>query len=271
MNDKGQGDSRGEPIASEGVLDGEALLRERYELLGQVEDWLELPMQVLALVWLALLVGELIWGENLVFGILGYVIWAIFILDFALEFVLAPHKGAYLKRNWLIALSLVVPAVRLLRVFRAFRLLRLARTARGVRLFRVVTSLNRSMRAMSANLRRRGFGYVAGITVLVVLAGAAGMYAFESDNSGGLNSYGDALWWTAMVMTTIGSGYWPVSSEGRILSVLLSLYALGVAGYVTATLATYFVGRDAESQAGELAGSSELAALRKEMAAFRGT
>jgi voltage-gated potassium channel len=52
--------------------------------------------------------------------------------------------------------------------------------------------------------------------------------------------------------------------------VFLALYAFGVFGYVTATLATYFVGREAESGEAELAGSRELTALREELIALRG-
>ena len=58
-------------------------------------------------------------------------------------------------------------------------------------------------------------------------------------------------------------------TEGRLLCVLLALYALGAFGYVAATLATYFIGRDAESDVAELAGARELAALRREVAAVR--
>jgi voltage-gated potassium channel len=138
-----------------------------------------------------------------------------------------------------------------------------------VRLLRIVTSLNRGMRALGASLRRRAFGYVAGLTVLVAGAGAAGMYAFENGTPGGLNSYGEALWWTAMIMTTMGSEYWPETLEGRVLCVLLALYAFGVFGYVTATLATFFIGRDAENGEAEVAGARELAALRLELVALR--
>ncbi|MFO7707707.1 MAG: hypothetical protein R6V84_05995, partial [Desulfobacterales bacterium] len=134
----------------------EALKNERYELLQHLEDFLEKPMLALAFVWLALLVVELIWGESLLFEIIGTVIWVIFILDFAMGFVLAPHKAAYLKLNWLTAMSLLIPALRLFRVFRVFRLLRLARVGRSFRLLRVVSSLNRSMRALGASLSRRG-------------------------------------------------------------------------------------------------------------------
>ncbi|HUE97850.1 MAG TPA: ion transporter [Anaerolineales bacterium] len=247
----------------------DALERERSELLQRLEDWLEVPMLILAFVWLALLVGELILGESLAFEIIGTIIWAIFILDFAVEFILAPDKVPYLKGNWLTAISLLIPALRIFRIFRVFRLLRVSRVGRGLRLFRVVSSLNRGMRALAANLQRRGFGYVIALTVLVVFAGAAGMYAFENGTPGGMNSYGEAVWWTAMIMTTMGSQYWPQTLEGRLLCFFLALYAFAIFGYVTATLATFFVGRDAENNDAELAGAQEVVALREELSALR--
>lgn len=246
-----------------------ALETERHELLQRIEDWLETPMLVLAFVWLGLLVGELTWGESPAFEIIGTVIWAIFIINFVLEFVLAPHKAVYLRKNWLTVFSLLVPALRIFRIFRAVRLLRLSRVGRGLRLFRVVSSLNRGMRALAANLQRRGFGYVLSLSLIVLFAGAAGMYAFENEVPGGLDSYSEALWWTAMVMTTMGSQYWPQTLEGRMLCFLLALYAFAVFGYVTATLATYFVGRDAESSEAELAGAEDVRALREELRALR--
>lgn len=264
MSDENTGDKQDAAAPVE-----EALKNERYELLRRLEDSLETPMLVLAFVWLALLVGELIWGESLMFEVLGTIIWVIFILDFAVAFVLAPHKIAYLKNNWLTALSLLVPALRLFRFSRVFRLFRLARMGRSLRLLRVVSSLNRGMRALGASLSRRGFGYVLALTVLVTFTGAAGMYAFENAAPGGLKSYGEALWWTTMVLTTMGSQYWPQTIEGRVLCVFLALYAFAVFGYVTATLATFFIGRDAEDDEAELAGARQLAALREEMIALR--
>ena len=264
MSDENTGDKQDAAAPVE-----EALKNERYELLRRLEDSLETPMLVLAFVWLALLVGELIWGESLMFEVLGTIIWVIFILDFAVAFVLAPHKIAYLKNNWLTALSLLVPALRLFRFSRVFRLFRLARMGRSLRLLRVVSSLNRSMRALGASLSRRGFGYVLALTVLVAFTGAAGMYAFENAAPDGLKSYGEALWWTTMVLTTMGSQYWPLTIEGRVLCVFLALYAFAVFGYVTATLATFFIGRDAEDDKAELAGARQLAALREEMIALR--
>ncbi len=228
-------------------------------------------MLVLGFVWLALLLVEFIRGLSPFLETVGIVIWVVFILDFALKFFLAPDKSDYLKANWLTALALFVPALRVFRIARVVRVVRVARAARGLRLLRVVTSLNRGMRALGASMGRRGFGYVVALTLIVMLAGAAGMYAFENNVEGsGLNSYGEALWWTAMLLTSLGSEYWPRTAEGRVLCFLLSLYGFAVFGYVTATLATFFIGRDAESDEAEVAGAKSIEALRAEIAALRG-
>lgn len=190
------------------------------------------------------------------------------VLDFAVRFTLAPHQLVYFKPNWLTALSVLLPALRVFRIVRVFRLLR---ATRGLRLLRVISSLNRGMRALRASMGRRGFGYVIALTLVVTLVGAAGMYVFENNtpDGRGLNDYSTALWWTAMLMTTMGSEYWPQTPEGRVLCLILALYAFGVFGYLTATLATFFVGRDAENEDAELAGAKSIAALHEEIAALR--
>jgi voltage-gated potassium channel len=94
------------------------------------------------------------------------------------------------------------------------------------------------------------------------------MLAFEGEGPGGFGGYGHALWWTAMLMATMGTDVWPTSPEGRLLCLFLALYAFTVFGYVTATLATFFIGRDAEKSA-DKAMSRELGALRDEIAALR--
>ncbi len=238
---------------------------ERRTLVAQIEDWLETPMLVLGIVWLVLLIVELTSNLSPALELAGVIIWVIFIFDFTLKFLLAPDKTDYLKANWLTALSLIVPALRVFRVFRVFRVLRAARAVRGLRLFRVLTSLNRGMKALGASFSRRGFGYVVALTAVVIFAGAAGMLAFENETADGIKTYPDALWWTAMMITTIGSESFPQTAEGRVLCFLLALYGFAVFGYVTATLATFFVGRDAENQDSEIAGAEEIKALRGEI------
>jgi voltage-gated potassium channel len=150
-------------------------------------------------------------------------------------------------------------------------LVRAARLARGTRLITVVGSVNRAMGALRRSMSRRGLGYVVVLTLLVTVAGAAGMYAFErsAPNAPGLPDFPTALWWTAMIMTTLGSDYWPHTAEGRTLCLLLSIYAFAVWGYITAALATFFVGRDADNDDAELAGQKSIEALRADIAGLR--
>ncbi|MEO6526373.1 MAG: potassium channel family protein [Gemmatimonadaceae bacterium] len=251
-------------------VDDVARPERRWETLRDLEDWLERPMLVLGFVWLALFVLELTRGLPGWLEAVGWAIWAAFVFDFALRFTLAPDKGAYLRTNWLTALSLLVPAARVLRAARAFRALRAARAVRGLRLVKVVGSLNRGMRTLARSFGRRGFGYMAALTLLVTLAGAAGIFAFERDVAGSpLTTFGAALWWTAMMMTTMGSDYFPQSAEGRALCVLLAVFAFAVFGYLTATLATYFVGQDAAAPDAEVAGQASIDALTAEVRALR--
>ena len=239
---------------------------ERLELLERIDRTLEWPMLVLAFVWLVLLVVEFVRGPDEGLTALTTAIWVLFLLHFAVQFVLAPQKLAYLRRHWLTALSLVVPA---LRIARLAPWVRAVRAARGLRLIKVVGSLNRGMRALGASMGRRGFGYVVLLTSIVTVVGAAGMYAFEGGADARLGDYGDALWWTAMLMTTMGSEYWPRSPEGRVLCVLLALYAFAVFGYVTATLASHFIGRDAADATSDVAGAQALRELHAEVSELR--
>ena len=247
----------------------EQIKAERESLLARLEDWLETPLLILGFVWLALLIYELIWNLSPALELLGTIIWIIFIVDFAVKFLLAPDKTDYLKSNWLTALALLVPALRVFRIFRVFRILQAARAARGIRLFRVLTSLNRGMKSLGASFGRRGFGYVVALSVIVCFAGAAGMLAFENEAEGGIKTYPDALWWTAMLLTSIGSEYFPQTVEGRVLCFLIALYGFAVFGYVTATLATFFVGRDAEDKESEIVGAEDVKALRVEISKLR--
>lgn len=246
------------------------LARERARLLIRIRQWMEMPLLVLGFVWLVLLVIELTSGLHPMLEALSTAIWITFIIAFLIELALAPIKLAYIRSEWLLVLSLALPALRLLRIARALRVLRAARAARGARLLRVVTGLNRGMRALGTSMGRRGLGYVAALTMFVIVAGAAGMLALEREAPGGLADYASAVWFTVMLLTTIGSEYWPRTPEARLLCILLSLYAIGVFGYITAALASFFVERDRDENPPPRDTASEaLDALRVEMAALR--
>lgn len=235
---------------------------ERRNTLHDFERWSRTPMLVLSLLWLVLLIVEFVTDETRLLTTLGAVIWLVFIVEFAVRLVLAEDKLDFLGRNWLTVLSLLLPALRL---FRALRALRAARAVRGLRLVRLIGGANRGMNALRGAMKRRGLGYVASLTAAITLLGAAGMQAFErtGPQAKAFDSYGEALWWTAMLMTTLGSEFWPRTPEGRVLALLLALYAFAVFGYLTAAFASFFVGQDRSAD------STDSDALREELGRIR--
>ena len=236
--------------------DDQHLHSQREELLEHVQALLEKPMTVLAFVWLALVVVGFTHGLSPRLSLASKVLWGLFVLDFLLEFWIAPHKSRYLRHNWLTALALLLPALGTLRVLRVVRLLLTAHTAGYLSLLRLITAINRGIRALRRTMAHRGIGFAISLSFLVLFAGAAGMLAFENPSAlhqagltdaqtgGGLPNYGVALWFTAMLMTTIGTGYSPFTTTGRILCWMLSIFSVSIAGYLTASIASYFIGQD---------------------------
>lgn len=240
--------------------------KKRLRLLFTIEAWSEIPVIILAAIWLILLFVELVWGLTPFLETIGIIIWIIFVIDFAIRFILSPRKSNYLKLNWLTAISLILPALRIFRVFMLTRAIRLARLTGSFRLMKILGSLYRGMNALRRGFSRHGLGYIIVFTVIVILIGAAGILEFEKNvpDPGGIHDYGEALWWTAMIMTTAGSAYWPKTVEGRILCFFLALYAFGIFGYITARFAAFIVGRDAQNIGPGASDTQSITLLRNE-------
>ena len=226
---------------------------ERWELFLEINSAMDKAVFILAFIWIGITIIDFTRGLNPFLLWLFYIIWIIFALDFLIEFIIAPDKSKYLKTNWLTGLSVLLPAFGILRLFKITRLLMLSRFMRSLNLLRLLTSIRRSIKAIRIFFGRYSFGYIVILTILIIFVGAAGMYYFEKpesvyqagySNIKGLTSYGDALWWTAMLITTMGSQYWPVTIEGRILSWLLAIYAFTFFGYITANIASHFIKPD---------------------------
>ncbi|WP_445300926.1 ion channel [Microcoleus sp. BR0-C5] len=117
----------------------------------------------------------------------------------------------------------------------------------------------------------RGLLLLHNVIAIVSLIGAAGIYAFERkfpNGSAGINDYGTVLWWKRMLMSTIGSDYFPKTAQGRVLCFLLALCAIALCGYLTATLPTFFVSQNAESDRSEIAATQSIQAVSTEITAL---
>lgn len=198
------------------------------------------------------------------------IIYAAFVADFVLRLQVTPTKGAFLRRNWLLVVSLVFPAVRPLHAAGAVWGLP------PLQLLGVLNGLNRGLRALRHVTRGRQFAYLASLSVLAVLVAAGSVLYFDRATRGAdIRSFGEALWWAATLVTTINSSDDPVSVEGRLVAILLRIYALSVFGYLTASIAAYFIGTAAPTPAGSSAPAAGGAApppldLAAEMADLRG-
>jgi len=108
-------------------------------------------MLFLSVAWSLLLAIEFTRGLSPWLQTLNDVIWGAFVAQFAVEFVAAPSKRVYLRKRWVTAVSLALPALRLLRFVRVARVARVARVVRtghGVRLARLLSTINRGMRTL---------------------------------------------------------------------------------------------------------------------------
>lgn len=253
---------------------------ERFELLDHLQTLLEPLMVALGVVFLVLLLIDftdpgLSTGQRLWLDRATTTIWIAFLIDFGVRFFVAPSKTSFLRDNWLSAVSLALPFLRPLRALRALRGLRALRAVRSLSLVRLVGGVNRGMRLLRQVTRGRQVVYVAALTLFVVLAGAAGALFFDRGLAEApIQNFGDALWWSAALVTTVNAEKYVVSPEARIVGVLMRLYAVSVFGLVTAAIASYFVGRDAEARGavgghGDPTPSTEIAGLRSEVASLR--
>ena len=221
--------------------------------LASYERRSEWPLLVLALAMVPLLVmpvlAELSSGAERAFFSADAVIWAVFTGDLSYRTYLAERRVAYLLRNWLDVLIVVVPFLRPLRALRVIRALRLA------------ILLARSGATARSILRRHGLDYVLGAVVLLVLGGAVAVTVAERETGGAVDDFPTALWWAIVTVTTVGYGdVVPDSVVGRVVGVALMLVGIGLFGALTANVAAYFVRTEDEVTNAEL--MAEIRSLR---------
>ena len=214
---------------------------ERAELLRRFEGAMEWPMLFLALMMIPLLGVPLAIdvdsATSLALEGVSYVIWAIFAVELSIRTVLAEHRVRYLLKYWYDVAIVVVgfPLV-------AGGIARSARIARLLRLLRLLPFVALIWASTRSMMKHRGLQWIVLAGIAVVFAGAAGVWAFEDEQGGGLNDYGTTLWWAMETVTTVGYGdNVPVTPEGRGVAVFLMLIGIAFFSWVTANIAAFLV------------------------------
>jgi len=124
------------------------------------------------------------------------------------------------------------------------RPLRLARLFRLVRLGRVVIVLGDGLRRAKTLFTYHGLHFVFLTVAAIIFAGAGLETVLEKHSVGShaINSFGEALWWAVVTVTTVGYGdKVPMSGAGKIVATVLMFTGIGLVGALTATIASFFV------------------------------
>ena len=134
---------------------------------------------------------------------------------------------------------------------------------RLARLLRLAALGSRAIAAERVLTTRRGFRYVALLTVLlVVLAGVAASITDAED----ISSPWTGVWWAITTVTTVGYGdIVPHTVIGRTIAAALMLVGIGFVSMLTAVIASSFVAHDANQQSDSEQILAELQAINRRL------
>jgi voltage-gated potassium channel len=167
---------------------------------------------------------------------LDHVACGVFFADFCIRFARAESKKAFLKWGWIDIIA-SIPFVPQLRYARFVRVLRIIRLLRGVRIIQRVLQLVRHRRTEA------GATSLAFTAILLVSFASVSILVCEQDSNPGIQTAEDAVWWSVSTLTTVGYGdKVPVTTEGRILAMILMVAGIGMFGCFSGLVVSLFLG-----------------------------
>lgn len=201
--------------------------------MTSVERWekrAEIPLLLLAVAFLIayawpVLDPRLDPDLRTILELASWTVWTAFVIDFAARLYMSDDRRGYGLSHWYDVALIVLP---MLRPLRLLRLLAFARI------------LNRSA---AGSLVGRVSAYVAGTAIMALGLGALAVLDAEQDApNANIATFGDALWWSATTVTTVGYGdHFPVTTTGRLVAVALMLVGIACIGAITAGVAAWLV------------------------------
>jgi voltage-gated potassium channel len=91
----------------------------------------------------------------------------------------------------------------------------------------------------------RNFLYFVPFSAIAVILGATSVYYIESSHSGEetkIKTLGDAFWWAMITVTAVGYGdFYPVTTGGRIIALILMIVGNTILGALISTIAATLI------------------------------
>ena len=181
--------------------------------------------------------------ENLIFFIIDKVSVVIFIIDYLLRWITADFKyenkkaTSFIKYPFsfmaIIDMLSILPSLTIInKGFKALRALRMIRAFRVIRVFKVARYSN-TFKTLGRVLKKskEPLTAVCVLAVGYIVISALIIYNVEPDT---FDSFFDAVYWATVSLTTVGYGdIYPVSSLGRIITMLSAFFGIAIVALPT--------------------------------------
>lgn len=162
----------------------------------------------------------------------------VFLADWYQRFKESENKFRFFILNLLDLIAslpyYIIPYVGYMKSIRLLKLLRVLKAFRSVKLLLSYLKENShySMKMM----------FVIILSIMIIAGSSSILIAESNDPNANIKTSEDALWWSFVTLATVGYGdYYPVTTAGRIIAVVMSLGGIGLFGAFTGTLMTYFI------------------------------
>ena len=155
------------------------------------------------------------------------VVCLIFILDFFVLMAVSPHPVRFLVRNFVVLL-LSVPYHTIAKYLDIALSHDEQLVLSGVVMLRGVMAIYITLRWLIARPSTRLLWAYITTVVVCTYFGALLFYEYEAPVNSAVRGFGDALWWAAMNMTTVGAEIFPVTAIGKVICVLLPIIGMAM-------------------------------------------